>query len=213
MNDETIAIKDVALMLKVNVRTINRYVLMKKLPAFKVGNKWRFKKSEIEAWIENNRNTGYPAFSPDSNIIEESKNMYSAKTKDIPVYVNVPLVGMVACGSPMVAEENKEADIKVSANYINPAYTYYFLRAKGDSMNAKGINDGDLVLIRQQPTARDGDSVVALIDDDATIKEYHITENSVVLKPCSTNPKHQPIVLNREFMIQGVVVTVIKNSN
>lgn len=209
MNDETIAIKDVAQMLKVNVRTINRYVLMKKLPAFKVGNKWRFKNSEIEAWIENNRNTpvGYSMTSTDSNVVEETKNMYAART------VKVPLIGHVACGSPMLANEEKEADISVSADLINPAFKYYFLRAKGDSMDLKGINDGDLVLIRQQPTARDGDSVVALIDDSVTIKEYHVTANSIVLKPCSTNPKHQPIVLNKEFMIQGVVVTVIKNSN
>jgi SOS regulatory protein LexA len=206
MNDETIDIKDVAQMLKVNARTINRYVIMKKLPAFKVGNKWRFKKSEIESWIENNRNTagGYPVISTEPDKVEEKKSLYMAKT------INVPLLGNAACGMPMLAEENKEADIQVSADYINPAYKYFFLRATGDSMNAKGINDGDLVLIRQQPTARDGDSVVALIDDSATIKEYHVTANSVVLKPCSTNPKHQPIVLNKEFTIQGVVVTVIK---
>lgn len=207
MCDETIAIKDVAQMLKVNVRTVNRYVVMKKLPAFKVGNKWRFKKSEIEAWIENNRNTpgGYPIISTDLNVVEETKNMYAART------VKVPLLGRVACGSPMLANEEKEAEISVSADLINPAFKYYFLRAKGDSMNLKGINNGDLVLIRQQPTARDGDSVVALIDDDATIKEYRVTANSVVLKPYSTNPNHQPIVLNKEFMIQGVVITVISS--
>jgi repressor LexA len=212
MNDETIAIKDVAQMLMVNVRTINRYVLMKKLPAFKVGNKWRFKKIEIEAWIENNRNiaVGYTIISSEPDKVEESKSLYAAKTVKVPVYVSVPLVGNVACGSPMLAVENKETDINVSADYINPAYKYFFLRATGDSMNAKGIDDRDLVLIRQQPTAREGDSVLALIDDEATIKEYHVTPNSVVLKPCSKNPKHQPIVLNREFMIQGVVVTVIK---
>ena len=76
-------------------------------------------------------------------------------------------------------------------------------------MNKKGINDGDLVLIRQQQTANNGDIVVALIDDEATIKEYHHNVNTIVLKSQSTNNKHQPIILTHDFRIQGVVEAVI----
>ena len=80
------------------------------------------------------------------------------------------------------------------------------LRAVGDSMNKAGINDGDLVLVRQQMTASNGDIVVALIDDEATIKRLRLRKDHVVLKPDSTSLAHCPIVLERDFRIQGVVV-------
>lgn len=123
--------------------------------------------------------------------------------------VKVPLLGNVACGSPIFAEENIEAQIPISIKLIKKGYKYFLLRAKGDSMNDAGINDGDLVLIRQQQHAENGERVVALIDDEATIKEYHHNGSLVVLKPKSTNKKYQPIILTNEFVIQGIVEAVI----
>jgi repressor LexA len=125
--------------------------------------------------------------------------------------VNIPLVGNVACGLPILAEENIETMIPVSLSLARPGFRYFFLKAKGDSMNKAGINDGDLVLVRQQPLAENGDIVVALIDEEATIKEFHQTKGAVILKPRSSNKKHQPIILTRDFQIQGVVVTSISN--
>jgi len=78
-------------------------------------------------------------------------------------------------------------------------------------MNEKGINDGDLVLVRQQLTADNGDMIVALIDDEATIKEFYRLEDIIILKPRSTNKQHTPIVLTKDFQIQGIVVTAIRN--
>lgn len=123
--------------------------------------------------------------------------------------VDVPLVGMVACGAPMLAEENVQAKIPVSTKLAKPPHHYFLLKAHGDSMDEKGIDDGDLVLVRQQTTANDGDMVVALIDDKATIKEFRIGKETYVLKPRSSNKTHQPIVLTKDFQIQGVVVTTI----
>lgn len=123
--------------------------------------------------------------------------------------VNVPLVGEVACGLPMIAEENFEAMIPVSVNLAKPPHKYFLLRARGDSMDKKGINDGDLVLVRQQPSAETGDSVVALIDGETTIKELQIQKSAIVLKPNSKNKEHKPIILDRDFIIQGVVVATI----
>lgn len=125
--------------------------------------------------------------------------------------VDVPLVGMAACGMPILAEENIEGMISVSTKLARPPHRYFLLKAKGDSMNQKGINDGDLVLVRQQTTARNGDVVVALIDDEATIKEFHAAGETVVLKPRSKNKQHQAIVLTKDFRVQGVVVTPIPN--
>lgn len=125
--------------------------------------------------------------------------------------VDVPIVGRIACGSPLMAEENVEAMIPVSTKLAHPGSRHFLLRAVGDSMNEAGINDGDFVLVRQQQTANDGDIVVALIDDEATIKEFHRKKDVVILKPRSSNKTYQPIILTSNFMIQGVVVTAISN--
>lgn len=123
--------------------------------------------------------------------------------------VNIPLLGTVSCGKPIFAEENIEAMIPVSSRLANPNMKHFLLRAKGDSMNKAGINDGDLVLVRKQDYADNGNWIVALIDEGATIKELFVSDHAIILKPCSTNPAHKPIILNRDFKIQGVVVTTI----
>lgn len=118
--------------------------------------------------------------------------------------VEVPLVGSIACGAPILAEENIEAMIPISKSFVRPGHRHFILRAKGDSMTGAGIKDGDFVLVRQQPVAKDGEIVVALIDDEATLKEFHRSGDAVILKP--RNIKHPPIVLRNDFQVQGVVV-------
>ena len=119
--------------------------------------------------------------------------------------VKVPILGYVPCGAPFLAEENIESAVVVSEKIAKPPYKYFILRAVGDSMNKSGINDGDLVLIRQQTIAHDGDIVVALIDDEATIKRLRLHKDYITLEPNSTNLDHCPIVLERDFRIQGIV--------
>ncbi len=123
--------------------------------------------------------------------------------------INIPLIGNVACGLPIFADENIEAQVPISIKLMKKGFRYFLLRAKGDSMNDAGIDDGDLVLIRQQQQANNGDHVVALINDEATIKEYHHNGQLVVLKPKSKSTKYQPIILTNNFLIQGVVESVI----
>ena len=125
--------------------------------------------------------------------------------------VEVPLIGSVACGAPMLAEQEPEALIRVSTRIAHPGSTYFLLHARGTSMNKSGINDGDLVLVRQQSTAEEGERVVALIDDNATIKHFYREGDVVILRPNSTDKKHEPIVLSDEFIIQGTVVAVLPN--
>lgn len=125
--------------------------------------------------------------------------------------IDVPLVGTIACGTPILAEENIEGVIPVSVKLARPPHRYFLLKANGDSMNEKGINDGDLVLVRQTLTAENGEIVVALVDDEATIKELYFSKKTIVLKPRSSNNKHKPILLTKDFLIQGVVVTSIGN--
>jgi len=121
----------------------------------------------------------------------------------------IPIVGCAPCGLPMLAEQNIEAHVPVSTKVAKPSSEYFFLRAIGDSMNKKGINNDDLVLFRQQPSAESGQVVVALIDGEATIKEFHPTQDAIALIPRSTNPEHHPIIVDDNFQIQGVMVSII----
>lgn len=125
--------------------------------------------------------------------------------------VDVPLVGTVACGSPILAQENIEAMIPVSVNLARLGNKYFLLRAEGDSMDKAGIDDGDLVLVRRQQTAVNGDKVVALIDDEATVKEFQRGRDVVMLVPKSKNKLHRPIILTENFQVQGIVVATIPN--
>jgi len=142
----------------------------------------------------------------DLQILEDpTAEEFNART------VDVPLVGSVACGTPTFAEENFEMMIPVSTRLAKAPHKYFILRADGDSMNKKNINDGDMVLVRQQWSANEGDSIVALVDDEATIKELHFSSGAIVLKPQSKNTKHKPIILTDDFKIQGKIIATIKN--
>lgn len=130
--------------------------------------------------------------------------------------VDIPLVGTVACGQPLLAQENREGYIPVDKGLLagNPK-DYFFLRAAGDSMNNTNIDgntieDGDYVLIKSQTNANVNDKVVALIDDEATIKVYKKEKDFVALVPQSTNPANKPIILHSDFSIQGLVKAVFK---
>lgn len=135
-------------------------------------------------------------------ILNEGEAVYTSTIK-------IPLLGNVACGIPLLAEQNIDSYISISKELLKSTNNYFILKAIGDSMNEAGINDGDLVLIKQQQIANDNDLVVALIDDEATIKEFHRKQNMIILKPKSRNPSHQPIILTQNFKIQGVVERVI----
>lgn len=127
--------------------------------------------------------------------------------------VGVSLVGSIAAGAPMLAEENIEAVIPVSTALARPGSTYFLLRVVGTSMNEAKvggvkIEDGSIVLVRQQESADDGDIIVALIDDSATVKVLERKNGMIILRPKSSDP-HMPIVLTNNCIVQGVVVGVL----
>ncbi len=116
-----------------------------------------------------------------------------------------PLVGTIACGEPILAEENIEELFQLPTAIFGKKQTM-LLRAKGDSMIGVGINEGDLIVAEICNHADDGQIVVALIDDSATVKTLHRRNNQIILHP--ENPKYQDIITN-ELKIQGVVKHVI----
>jgi repressor LexA len=138
-------------------------------------------------------------------LLQPSSDLLPDRSETTPI----PVVGQVAAGLPLLAEENIVEMRPVSRKLLRGAGQHFLLEVVGDSMNAAGIQDGDLVLVRQQVTAEPGMKVVALIDDEATVKVFRPAGDVVVLEPRSTNPKHKPIIVEREFRIQGIVVATI----
>ena len=119
----------------------------------------------------------------------------------------VPVLGEVACGLPVLAEENIEEYVRLPVSIFGRG-EYFILRAKGDSMVNAGISEGDLILARRQETAEYNQIVVALVEDEATLKRFCPGEGKIRLR--AENPNYEDIVLD-SCIIQGVAVKVIKD--
>lgn len=124
-----------------------------------------------------------------------------------PVEMNiVPVLGRVAAGQPLLAEENYEATFPLPLNFTGPG-EFFLLTVKGDSMIEAGILDADLVLVRKQSTAQNGDIVVALLEDEATVKRFFREPEHIRLQP--ENYLLEPIY-TRQVSVLGKVVGLIR---
>ena len=121
--------------------------------------------------------------------------------------VNVPIIGTVAAGQPLLAVENIEGYFPIPAEFM-PNSQSFLLKVKGESMINAGIFDGDQVLVKQQSTAEDGDIVVALIDDSATVKTYYKESGRYRLQP--ENDTMEPILVHEGLQILGKVFGVFR---
>jgi repressor LexA len=122
--------------------------------------------------------------------------------------VTVPLVGRVAAGIPITAEENVEENYPLPEALVPRDGECFMLRVKGDSMINAGIHDGDLVVVRKQDTASNGEIVVARIGEEATVKTFYTAgENGIKLQP--ENPHMRPII-TKEAVIEGRVVLSLR---
>ncbi|MFC7240911.1 transcriptional repressor LexA [Catellatospora aurea] len=120
--------------------------------------------------------------------------------------VQVPLLGTIAAGGPILAEESLEETLTLSRDLVGHG-TLFSLRVRGDSMVDAAICDGDVVVIRQQPTAHSGEIVAAMIDGEATVKVYRVSRGHVELVPC--NPAYDPIP-GDDAVVLGKVVAVVR---
>jgi repressor LexA len=121
---------------------------------------------------------------------------------------DVPLVGRIAAGSPILAEEDIEEIFPLPTELVGNE-PVFMLRVEGDSMLLAGIFDGDFVVVRRQPEAHNGEIVAALVDGhEATVKRLHREPGRVVLQP--ENPDYEPIILTRDVEIIGKVVAVLR---
>ncbi len=127
------------------------------------------------------------------------------KRKD---YLKIPLTGVITCGQPIEAIEETEEFIKVMREQSLRG-NLYALRTKGNSMIDDGIFDNDIIIVKKQENADNGDMVVAIIDDnEATLKRIYKENNRIKLQPA--NPKYEPIY-RKEVEIRGVVIKIIRN--
>lgn len=135
----------------------------------------------------------------------ETMNLPSNITK-LTKLKKIPILGTIACGSPIFAEENVDGYF-VADNNIKADFT---LRAKGDSMIDIGIHDGDLIFLRQQPVLENGEVGAVLIDNEATLKKVYINKNEMILQPCNKN--YPPMVVkDKDIKIMGKLVGFYHN--
>lgn len=156
--------------------------------------------SSVHAHLETLEKNGYIRRDPTKpraiEIVDENFNLTRREM------VNVPIVGKVAAGEPILAVENIENYFPIPAEFM-PNEPTFILQVQGESMINAGILDGDYVLVQQQPTANDGDMVVALVDDSATVKTFYKENGYYRLQP--ENDFMDPIIVS-EVLIMGKVI-------
>lgn len=149
----------------------------------------------------------------DRGEIEKNNRYGNLQTKNIAKAISqadrLPIVGEIACGSPILAEENIESYVTFSRELLGSG-KFFILRAKGNSMINAGIYDGDLVIVRQQETADEGQIVVALVNDEATLKRYFVDRRRKKIRLHPENDNMEDMYFD-SIAIQGVAVKILKD--
>ena len=160
--------------------------------------------SSVHSHLETLEKNGYIRRDPTKpraiEILDDSFNLTRREM------VNVPIVGQVAAGEPILAQENIENYFPIPTEFM-PNNQTFLLKVKGESMINAGILDGDMVLVEQAFTASNGDMVVALIEDGATVKTFYKEEGIFRLQP--ENDSMEPIIVS-EVSILGKVIGVFR---
>lgn len=160
--------------------------------------------SSVHSHLESLEKNGYIRRDPTKpRTIEIIDDCFNLTRREV---VNVPLIGTVAAGQPILAEENIENYFPIPAEMLPNAETF-MLNVKGDSMINAGIFNGDQVLVSQQNTAHNGELVVALVDDSATVKRFYKENGHYRLQP--ENDAYDPIIVD-EVEILGKVIGLLR---
>ena len=160
--------------------------------------------SSVHSHLESLEKNGYIRRDPTKpRTIEIIDDCFNLTRREV---VNVPLIGTVAAGQPILAEENIENYFPIPAEML-PNTETFMLNVKGDSMINAGIFNGDQVLVAQQKTAHNGEIVVALVDDSATVKRFYKENGHYRLQP--ENDAFDPIIVD-EVEILGKVIGLLR---
>ena len=162
--------------------------------------------SSVHSHLETLEKNGYIRRDPTKpRAIEIIDDTFNLTRREV---VNVPMIGRVAAGEPILAVENIESYFPVPTEFI-PNEKTFMLKVKGESMINAGIFDGDNILVKQQSTASNGDMVVALVDDSATVKTFYKEEGHYRLQP--ENDTMEPIIVDADQVeILGKVFGVFR---
>lgn len=160
--------------------------------------------SSVHSHLETLEKNGYIRRDPTKpraiEILDDSFQMLRRET------ANVPIVGRVAAGEPLLAEQNIEDYFPIPTEFL-PNNQTFLLKVRGESMINAGILDGDYVLVEQRQTASNGEMIVALIEDGATVKTFYKEEGVIRLQP--ENDTMDPIIV-QDVMILGKVIGVFR---
>jgi len=132
----------------------------------------------------------------------------NSKKEDHSSVIDVPLLGSVAAGIPLMAEENFERNIPIHSSFLKKNKKYFALRVKGDSMSGAGILDGDLAIIEKQNVVHNGEIAVAVLDDAVTLKRFYKESSRIRLQP--ENPAYKA-KYSKDVKILGRLSGVIRN--
>lgn len=162
--------------------------------------------SSVHSHLETLEKNGYIRRDPTKpRAIEIMDDTFNLTRREV---VNVPMVGRVAAGEPILATENVESYFPIPAEFM-PNEKTFMLKVKGESMINAGIFDGDNILVKQQSTASNGDMVVALVEDSATVKTYYKEDGHYRLQP--ENDTMDPIIVEKDQLeILGKVFGVFR---
>ncbi len=142
--------------------------------------------------------------------VEESQEAKLFKIEDNYGFHKIPVLGRVAAGVPILAEENIEGSVVVDSSFMKKSEDCFALKVKGDSMINAGIFEGDLVIVSTKRDIINGDIVVALLDDEATVKTYELKNKLIRLLPQNSN--YQPIEIKdiEHFKLIGKVIGIVR---
>lgn len=163
--------------------------------------------SSVHAHLETLEERGYIRKDPTKpRTIEILDDNFNLSRRE---FVNIPIVGTVTCGEPILAVEHIEGYFPVPPEYLHAnGKNTFMLKVKGDSMINAGIFDGDLVMVEENNTAHNSDIVVALIEDSATVKTFYKENGHIRLQP--ENDTMEPIIVESDVTILGKVIGLFR---
>jgi len=144
-------------------------------------------------------------------IVDNEENYLSAGESVRNEFFNkIPIVGRVAAGSPILAEENIEGSVVIDPSFVRKTEDAFALKVQGDSMINAGIFEGDLVVVSPGDKGKNGDIIVAMLDDEVTVKSLEIKNNKIILLPENDNYKPIFIMDKMNFSVIGKVKGVVR---
>ena len=185
----------------------DRYKSTGRVPTYReIGNKFCIASSCVSNYIKEMQKRGLISNQAGSRgIVTQKMQKVDNEILDLPV------VGSIACGAPLLAEENIERYIQVPKFFVGNG-EFFILVANGNSMINANIDDGDYVIVRKQDTAEEGQIIVALLDNEATLKRYFLDKKNKKVRLHPENDDMEDMYFPN-VVIQGVAVKVIKDLN